>query len=147
MPDWMAALRPDPQQADDPVPRSFAATVAAARAALGDDAVTWAVRCSAGVCDELEGMARTLGGELVSDLREASEAALLTLLIHLRDGTSATALPAEMRQGSRRAARIGVRLDTPLRLIWLSHAGVQNALLDVVADAVPLSSSPRRPER
>ncbi|GAS93666.1 uncharacterized protein RMCC_0632 [Mycolicibacterium canariasense] len=131
--DWIRALHADVCG----VQRSHAPRAAAAAVpVLGEPLTAWGIELAARVHDKVRVElpdANLSAGGYASAAVEASVLALLTGLVTGR----AFATPAEARDHVRWSARQGMALDTVLRVIWQSHTGAQDQLVDAMTKAVP----------
>jgi DNA-binding PucR family transcriptional regulator len=137
-PAWLDALK---SSAGEAVPAvSSMATLAIAQQVVGAKATAWAVAVASRISDEVEKeAAASKSGLPVTGLeRQACEACLLVVLCLLHSPDALVPFPPEEAIDQvRLAVRQGASVDRILRVVWMCHTGVQNALLEVVASNVP----------
>lgn len=131
--DWIRDLHGDVSG----VQRSHAPQAAAAAVPLlGEPLTAWGIELAARVHDKVRVALPDANLSSSGYASAAVEAALSALLTGLVTG-QAFATPMEAHDHVRWSARQGMTLDTVLRVIWQSHTGVQDQLVDAMTNAVP----------
>ncbi|MET7899751.1 PucR family transcriptional regulator [Streptomyces mirabilis] len=128
--DWPRRLRPT-QAGKGLGPASGTAVLAEATAAVGPDAVAWAVEVGHGMATAVVAAVPELGGGdgPFETLRMGTESVTLRALVTLVGDGGASPLTDEALMGDRDFVRRGVPLDKVLRGIHLGHAAMAGAFM------------------
>ena len=129
---WILALTPG---ADAPAAQAPQAAAAAARV-IGAEPTAWAVAAAAEVQQRLQAATEDEPFALTGREPMAMEAVLLGLLTYLVTKQAPSA-PVESVDQVRWAARQGMTIDQLLTIIWSSHTGAQQLVIDAMTEHVP----------
>ncbi|MFF3504962.1 PucR family transcriptional regulator [Streptomyces sp. NPDC003247] len=115
-------------------PTSAMETIAEATQVLGPQVTQWAVQLAARIDEDITATAdRDPTLRLTHSERPACEASLLSVLAFLvPGGRPLRKAPDEAVEHVRLAVRQGAPVGTVLRVVWMSHTAVQDALLDAL---------------
>jgi hypothetical protein len=132
---WIAALKPQTAAVSA---ASSPGTLGEAAQVLGPDVVQWAVQLAARISDDIAAVAHSDPALRLTQVeRPACEASLLVVLSSLAPaGRPLLGAPAEAVEHVRLAVRQGATIDNVLRIVWMSHTAVQDALLSAISQAV-----------
>lgn len=109
---------------------------------IGASAMGWAAEVTADVSAHLAAqMAEAPGATEVAGARGCEECTITTL-VGLASGSAFDVVtPEAALEDAQVAARAGIPLERLLRVVWASHAAVQERLLDIIAASAPAHSA------
>ncbi|MFJ6651451.1 helix-turn-helix domain-containing protein [Microbacterium sp. NPDC091313] len=108
---------------------------------VGPAAVAWAAEITAVVTSRLADQMVDAGRETDVAGARGCEECTITTLVGLAAGSAAeVATPEAALDDARVAARAGIPLERLLRVVWASHAAVQERLLDIIGVSAPADS-------